>query len=106
MYMRKTYLFFSAMLIALSSFAQTKPEETEYYSPVPPIVTPGANFSTAPSDAIILFDGKNLDEWVATKDTAAGKKWNVADGIITVDKTAGDIHTKRRFMDFQLHIEY
>ncbi len=103
---KKIVLLFSALVIAGISFGQTKPEETEYYTPVPPVITPGINFAAPPSDAIILFDGKNLDEWVATKDTVAGKKWTVADNIITVDKTAGDIQTKRRFMDFQLHIEY
>jgi hypothetical protein len=106
MYMRKNFLFLSALLITITSFAQTKPEETEYYTPVPPVITPGANFAAPPSDAIILFDGKNLDEWVAASDTIAGKKWTIADNIITVDKTAGDLRTKRRFMDFQLHIEY
>ncbi|GAC1453114.1 MAG: DUF1080 domain-containing protein [Chitinophagaceae bacterium] len=107
MYMRKNVLLLcSALAITFFCFGQTKPEETEYYAPVPPIITPGANFAAPPSDAIILFDGKNLDEWVATKDSAAGKKWTVADNIITVDKTAGDIQTKRRFMDYQLHIEY
>ncbi len=103
---KKFLLLGAAITFSVAAVAQTKPEETEYYSPVPPVITPGNNFSTAPSDAIILFDGKNLDEWVAAKDTVNGKKWTVADGIITVDKTAGDIQTKRRFMDFQLHIEY
>ena len=104
--MRKTILFFSALLLTIVSTAQTKPEETEYYTPVPPVITPGANFAAPPSDAIILFDGKNLDEWVANGDTVAGKKWTLADNVMTVDKAAGDLRTKRRFMDFQLHIEY
>jgi hypothetical protein len=104
--MRNFFLLLPALLLTLISAAQTKPEETEYYTPVPPVITPGANFAAPPSDAIILFDGKNLDEWVALTDTVAGKKWTLADNIITVDKTAGDLRTKRRFMDYQLHIEY
>jgi hypothetical protein len=93
---------------SLVTFAQqnAKPEDTEIWSPVPAVVTPGKTPGDAPSDAIILFDGKNLDEWVATNDTTSSHKWKVDDKIITVDKTAGDIQTKRRFMDFQLHIEY
>jgi hypothetical protein len=93
---------------SLVTFAQqnAKPEDTELWSPVPAVVTPGKTPGDAPSDAIILFDGKNLDEWVATNDTTSGHKWKVDDHIITVDKTAGDIQTKRKFMDFQLHIEY
>ncbi len=103
---KKFTLFVVALAIAGICTAQTKPEETEYYTPVPKTITPGINFSAPPSDAIILFDGKNLDEWVATRDSVAGKKWMVADNVFTVDKTAGDLQTKRRFMDFQLHIEY
>jgi hypothetical protein len=87
------------------SQAQTKPEETEYYSPVPKVVTPGAGFSDAPSDAIILFDGKNLDQWVNTKDSLAAK-WILADNAMTVNKSTGDIQTRNSFSDFQLHIEY
>jgi len=82
-----------------------KPEETEYYAPVPPKVTPGASFADAPSDAIILFDGKNLDQWVSAKDSTAAK-WTVADNIMTVNKEMGDIQTKKTFTDYQLHIEY
>jgi hypothetical protein len=105
--MRKNvFLIISVLAITSISYGQTKPEETEYYTPVPAVVTPGANFAAPPSDAIILFDGKNLDEWTGLKDSTGVKKWTLADGIITVDKTAGDLQTKRRFMDFQLHIEY
>lgn len=83
-----------------------KPEDTEIWTPVPKVITPGNTFRDAPSDAIVLFDGKNLDQWVLTKDTTSPAKWKVADDVITVDKSVGDIQTKRTFMDFQLHIEY
>lgn len=83
-----------------------KPEDTEIYTPVPKIVTPGKMPGAAPSDAIILFGGDNLDQWVSNKDTTAAAGWTVADHIITVNKAAGDIQTRRRFMDFQLHAEY
>lgn len=82
-----------------------RPEETEYYAPIPPVIKPGASFSDAPSDAIILFDGKNLKQWISTKDSTAAK-WTVTDNIMTVSKTSGDIQTKRTFTDYQLHIEY
>ncbi|MEO5562836.1 MAG: DUF1080 domain-containing protein [Chitinophagaceae bacterium] len=87
------------------SQAQTKPQETEYYSPVPKVITPGAGFSDAPSDAIILFDGKNLDQWVNTKDSLPAK-WILAENAMTVNKSTGDIQTRSSFSDFQLHIEY
>jgi len=85
---------------------QGDPKLTEVYSPVPPVVTPGHNAGDAPSDAIILFDGKNLDQWRSVKDTNAAADWIVSNGIITVNKKAGNIETKKRFMDYQLHIEW
>ncbi len=83
-----------------------KHEETEYYSPVPPVVTPGDHFGNAPSDAIILFDGANLDQWRSVNDTTKPAGWTVADGIFTVNKKTGNIETKQRFTDYQLHIEW
>ncbi|HEY4052166.1 MAG TPA: DUF1080 domain-containing protein [Terriglobales bacterium] len=82
-----------------------KPEDTELWQPVPKIVTPGADCKAPPSDAIILFDGKNLDDWVSAKDKSPAK-WIVADGTITVSKAAGDIETKRAFLNYQLHLEW
>lgn len=83
-----------------------KAKATEFYSPEPPVVTPGANYGEPPSDAVILFNGKDLDEWVDARDTTQSAKWTVADNVITVNKSVGDIQTKRRFTDYQLHIEY
>src|SRR6266480_4297174 len=90
-----------------SSAAQPaqKPEDTESWQPVPKVVRPGTDCNAAPSDAIILFDGKNLDEWVSSKDKSPAK-WTVAGGVITVNKSAGNIETKRSFRDYQLHIEW
>ncbi len=80
--------------------------KTEVYSPVPKVVTPGENFSTPPSDAIVLFDGKNLNEWVLTNDIRKPANWFVADGIVTVNKKSGNIQTKKSFNNYQLHLEY
>ena len=87
--------------------AKPKPEDTEVWTPVPKIVTPGATLAAAPSDAIVLFDGKNQDEWVSAQDHAPAK-WVVENGILTVSKArgAGNIETKRKFKDYQLHIEF
>ena len=82
-----------------------KPEETEVWEPVPPVVTPGSVDSAPPSDAIVLFDGKNLDEWVNVKDKSPAG-WIVADGVMTVNKAAGSIETKRSFKNYQIHIEW
>jgi hypothetical protein len=82
-----------------------KPEETEVWEPVPKVITPGKTDEAPPSDAIVLFDGKNLDQWVSVKDKGPAG-WTVADGVITVNKAAGNIETKRKFKNYQLHIEW
>ena len=83
-----------------------KHEDTELYTPVPPVVTPGKSCGAAPSDAIILFDGKNLDKWVLTSDTTKPADWIVQDGILTVNKKSGNIQTKQLFNDYQIHLEW
>ena len=83
-----------------------RPQDTEQWGPVPRVVTPGPSVSVGPpSDAIVLFDGRNLDEWVSGR-TGGAAGWNVADGIVTVDKSTGNIQTKRTFRSYQLHLEY
>jgi Domain of Unknown Function (DUF1080) len=99
------YLVFVAASLSAQQSDQPKPEDTEIWSPEPKIVTPGKTDSAPPSDAVVLFDGKNLDEWVSAQDHTAAK-WIVSDGILTVSKTAGNIETKRKFKDYQLHIEW
>jgi hypothetical protein len=86
---------------------QPRPEETEVWTPVPRVVVPPPSGAptAAPSDAIVLFDGTSLDQWVSA-DGASPPRWIVADGILTVDKGAGDIRTIRAFRDYQLHIEW
>jgi hypothetical protein len=81
------------------------PADTEVWEPVPNVVTPGTNNTAPPSDAIVLFDGKNLDEWVSVQDKSPAK-WTVAGGVLTVNKAAGNIETKRTFRNYQLHIEW
>jgi hypothetical protein len=90
---------------ALQESAKPKPEDTEVWQPVPPVVTPGATTAAPPSDAIILFDGKNLNEWVSAQDHTPAK-WIVSDGVITVSKVAGNIETRRAFKNYQLHLEW
>lgn len=128
--MKKTLLAILALATFSTTYAQTdltKPEDTEFYEPVPPIVTPAAKLGDAPSDAIMLFDGKNFDnfvedvdgsavKWVMDKSrvigrdyTAEGKpvRWTLnSDGSMTVKKGTGDIKTKKLFGDCQLHVEW
>jgi hypothetical protein len=82
-----------------------KPEMTEIWDPEITVITPGEAPQDAPSDAIVLFDGKNLSaEW--TNASGAEPGWKVADGCATVTRGTGIIQTKRQFNDFQLHIEW
>ena len=96
---------FSASAHAQQTMSKPRPEDTEVWTPVPKVVTPGAVNAAPPSDAIILFDGRDLNEWVSAKD-GSPMKWMVAKGVMTVNKESGDIETKRRFTDYQLHVEW
>jgi hypothetical protein len=66
--------------------------------PEPKVVTPGKADSDPPSDAIVLFDGKELSKW------NKGENWEIKDGVATSRKS--DITTKDTFGDCQLHIEF
>lgn len=128
--MKKTLLAILALATFSTTYAQTdltKPEDTEFYEPVPPVVTPAAKLGDAPSDAIIIFNGKNFDNFVEDVDgsavkwtmdksrvigrdyTAEGKpvRWTLnSDGSMTVKKGTGDIKTKKLYGDCQLHVEW
>ena len=82
----------------------TKPEETEVYAPVPTVAPAKSN--EAPSDAIVLFDGSNFNEWLSTPDSTA-VRWHLnEDGSMTVKDKLGDIQTKKEFGSVQLHLEW
>jgi len=83
----------------------TKPEETEIWEPKPKVVIVDPE-TKIPSDAIVLFDGSNFDEWISTVDSTE-VKWTLnGDGSMTVKDKTGDIQTKRNFGSIQLHIEW
>ena len=81
------------------------PQMTEFWEPEVKAITPGANMA-APSDAIVLFDGKDLSQWVSTNDPAKPAQWTVGKGVFTVKKGTGNIQTKQAFQDYQLHLEW
>ena len=83
----------------------SKPEATEIWEPTPKIVAPGKEPNAPPSDAIVLFDGKSQANWVASKDGSANA-WEVSDGVLLTKMGAGNIQTKQKFGDCQLHIEF
>jgi hypothetical protein len=91
--------------------------------PKPPVVTPAANFSDgapAPSDAIVLFDGSDFSHWESDE---GAPQWTINEGYMEVKRQTGPvrtneavnfrlhlergtIHTKDKFGDCQLHLEF
>src|SRR5580700_8602723 len=80
--------------------------------PHPPVVTPSVEPGGPPSDAIVLFDGKDLSKWTSAKLTpgvtpiAAPAPWKVENGYMEVVPGKGAIATKEKFGDVQLHVEW
>ena len=72
----------------------------------PVVVTPATTPGGAPSDAIVLFDGKDLSRWVSQKDGKTPAAWDVVDGAMQVKPKAGGIQSTDVFGSVQLHIEF
>jgi hypothetical protein len=110
---RRWFVWLSLACIAAPAGSQdgaapARPEDTEVWRPVPRAVVPAAGAALGvepPADAIVLFDGDDLDEWVNTRDGTPAS-WQVSDGRMIVVKSAGNIETRRRFRSFELHIEW
>ncbi len=105
--MKKFYMIAALGLISTAATAQERkgdPTLTEIWSPVPKIVTPGKTSQDAPSDAIVLFNGKDFSAW----NGKGGKpvEWTIADNAMTVKGGSGEIISKQGFGDCQLHIEW
>jgi hypothetical protein len=81
--------------LAIHSAEPTKQSE-------PPVINPGP-VGGPPSDALVLFDGKDLSKWKG--EHGADAKWKVSDGVMEVNGT-GSIVTKEEFADVQLHVEW
>ncbi|MFY0654564.1 MAG: DUF1080 domain-containing protein [Cyclobacteriaceae bacterium] len=103
--------FILLSLLVTNAFAQKKeykPEDTELWQPEPQVITPGKTNSQAPSDAIVLFDGSDMAEWIIPE----GTFWDVADGVVTVRPSKEKlerpvtISSKKAFGDIQLHVEW
>lgn len=68
-----------------------------------PAMVEGAGHGSAPSDAIVLFDGKSLDKWTGNNNTAS---WEVKEGYFQVKPGSGNIRTRDGFGSCQFHIEW
>ncbi len=95
-----------AMILAVSGFAAmevTKYNVHQEDRPRPPVVTPPQQFGQPPSDAIVLFDGKNLDKW-QKGNQAPTWEINEEEGYARV--RGGSIQTRDQFGSCQLHVEW
>jgi len=81
------------------------PEATEIWEPKPPVVSVDMN-TKIPSDALVLFDGSDFNEWISAIDSTAVSWILNSDKSMTVKDRTGDIQTKRNFGSVQLHIEW
>ncbi|MEX0322742.1 MAG: DUF1080 domain-containing protein [Puniceicoccaceae bacterium] len=95
----------------LIAFSQPDPDYLihDRTRPLPPVVQPGTvsttdTVGTAPSDAIVLFDGSDLLKWAAADGRAT--EWIIRDGVLECKPGAGTIRTRRSFGDCQLHVEW
>ncbi|MBX3110506.1 MAG: DUF1080 domain-containing protein [Fimbriimonadaceae bacterium] len=93
----------AAALVAQSQQQASRPQDTEVWTPVPPVVTPG-EAGAPPSDATVLIGRDGLGAWHDSKGGEA--KWDFADGVATVKQGAGDIVTKASFGSCQVHLEW
>jgi len=91
--------------ISLSQAAPPDPATTEVWSPEPRNIIPGEG-AKPPSDAVVLFNGSDLKEWISADAKAGAPTWPVSGGILKVQSGAGHIQTRRSFLDYQLHMEW
>lgn len=73
--------------------------------PLPPVVSPGTTCGDAPSDAMVLFDGKDLSQWQTVHPDGLGEPtWKVQDGYM--EARDGSLRTRMKFGDVQVHVEW
>ncbi|MFN5422060.1 MAG: DUF1080 domain-containing protein [bacterium] len=105
--MKSYLLLLGTIAFTATSNAQNRsgdPTLTEVWTPVPTIIQPGKTASDAPSDAIVLYNGKDFSAF--TGDQGKKVEWSMDDGAMTVKPGSGPIFTKQEFGDCQLHIEW
>ncbi len=113
--MLRTILLAAALVASvMSASAQDdrNPENWDVHDrerPLPAVIEPAtpstqSDAGTAPSDAVVLFGGSNLDAWESTDGGSA--PWQVVDGAFEVVPGTGGIRTKDGFGDVQLHVEW
>lgn len=126
--LRRAILSLAVCVASVTLIAQDNPDagftDTPYlpglpyrvhdpYRPHPRVVRPGVSYGQPPSDAVVLFDGRDLSKWTAARlgkaaytQSADPAKWKVSNGYFEVVPGTGDIATKDKFGDVQLHLEW
>ncbi|MXY91544.1 MAG: DUF1080 domain-containing protein [Gammaproteobacteria bacterium] len=92
------------LAIAVLTAAAVSAQDRAVWEPEPELVNAPAN-GAPPSDAIVLFDGTNLDQWMRIEDGEPAR-WEIADGVATVTPGVGSIRTRESFGSMQLHLEW
>ena len=101
--MKKLLLILGLVLSSSLIFGQTA-ILGDPMKPVPEKVR-GVVDGNPPSDAIVLFDGTNMDAWEHVR-TGEASQWHIEDGIVTVNNGTGTLVSKQSFSDIQMHIEW
>jgi len=101
---------FTSVPAVCNAQVDTRWEIHDRNRPLPPVLDPGTASTQdlagrPPSDAVVLFDGKDLSQWVEKKDGSPAK-WKVENGHFEVVPKTGDIQTREAFGDCQLHVEF
>jgi len=94
----KLTMCFAIALIAISGPVAAQD------GPQPGVVAPGKTAADPPSDAIVLFDGRDLSHW--TRRDGTPSRCTAENGAMVCKTGAGDIYSKEKFRDIQLHLEF
>ncbi len=101
--MKKLMVILPALLAIVVAGAQKQSSQKKEDGPQPTVVDPGGP-GRAPSDATVLFDGRDLSQWVMADGQPAD--WTVQDGAMVCRTGAGDLHSRVKFRSVQLHLEF
>ena len=109
----KTIFFVPVFVLCIAQLSMAQVDQrwkpNDPSRPLPPVIEPGTASAQdspgrSPSDAVVLFDGKDLSQWTGTDGQPA--KWKVADGYMEVVPHSGAVQTRQPFGDCQLHVEF